>query len=258
MAGAMATLLEAAKLDFGIQAVAGAVAIAMKTEKWYDLTGGSTFALCTALAYIRSPGHVRQLVQTSCVTIWAARLSGFLFLRVLHAGEDKRFKLARNNPKLFAFYWFLQGVWIFVSLLPTLLMLSKTQDHGIQTRDLIGWGMWAAGFLFESIADYQKFVFRKNAANADKFIRHGLWSTSRHPNYFGEILLWSGLFVSASSSFDSPAEWLSVVSPAFVTFLLTKVSGIPILEKMGRKKFGSDPAYQTYLQSVPLLIPSFF
>merc|ERR1712004_50407 len=248
-------LTKSAALDFGIQWGLFAIAAALKTEKFYDLAGSSTFLL---LAYQSLQwGHTfytRQKIQTGAVAIWASRLGLFLFNRILQDGQDTRFEKIRGDPKRFFIAWTLQGMWVFLTLLPTLILNGKREDKPLATRDYVGWGMWATGFLFEVLADYQKSQFKADPANKGQFIRSGLWGISRHPNYFGEILAWSGLFLSASSVMHG-WEHLSIVSPLFVTFLLTKVSGIPMLEKAGLKRWGTDPAYQQYLKSTAVLIP---
>ncbi|KAG7153786.1 Zinc finger protein 362-like [Homarus americanus] len=126
----------------------------------------------------------------------------FLFTRIVKAGKDRRFDKTRANPVRFFYAWTLQGVWVLVTILPSLLAVLSPRQRPVGTRDYIGWGIWAMGFLIEVVADYQKTVFKNNPANKDKFINTGLWALSRHPNYFGEILLWFGLYVSASSTFS--------------------------------------------------------
>ena len=159
------------------------------------------------------------------------------------------------------------------------MMLQRKQPT-LNAQDWLGWTMWTVGFATEVMADYQKSQFRSDPSNAGKFINTGLWSISRHPNYFGEILLWFGLFVSASSSYTKwwylikevasfslsinffsvyiqSREYLSIMSPMFLTFLITKMSGIPPLESYGAKKWGHLPEYQAYLEKTPVLIPFF-
>lgn len=114
--------------------------------------------------------------------------------------------------------------------------------------------MWVFGFLFEVIADHQKSRFKSNPDNAGKFINEGLWSLSRHPNYFGEILMWSGLYLSSTSVLKG-WEHISVISPVLLSYLLTRVSGIPLLEKAGMKKWGDQPDYQEYIKNTAKLIP---
>ena len=121
----------------------------------------------------------------------------------------------------------------------------------------LGWtgcGVWLIGFAIEVVADAQKSSFKSDPSNQGHFIRTGLWAWSRHPNYFGEIVLWIGMFVTCSVDFKN-SQWVAILSPLFVVFLLTKVSGIPMLEKRSDEKFGDDPAYIAYRDSTSVLIP---
>lgn len=245
-----------AVVDFGIQWACWAVAALLKTEKFFDLTGSATFLLLTYLSLkLGGTFYPRQKIQSSLIAAWAIRLGAFLFSRVLKDGKDGRFDKVRGNPKLFWIYWTIQGAWVFITLLPTLTLNNKKQDRPVSTRDYVGWGLWALGFFFEVLADYQKSAFKSNPDNAGKFIHHGLWSISRHPNYFGEILMWTGLFISASSVMSKPAEYATVISPLFVIFLLTKMSGIPILERQAAKRWGEDALYKAYVKNTAKLIP---
>ncbi|KAG9333999.1 hypothetical protein JZ751_009315 [Albula glossodonta] len=178
-------------------------------------------------------------------------------------GHDRRFNNVRDNPGMFFVYWTVQALWVYMTLLPTLILNSERRDEPLGPRDYIGWGIWGLGFATEAIADQQKWNFKRDPDNAvripffgdlGKFIQSGLWAYSRHPNYLGEILQWSGLFLSASSVMRG-AQHLSVVSPLFVWFLLRHVSGIPILEQQALKRWGSDPAFQNYIRDTPLLWP---
>ncbi|XP_064647603.1 uncharacterized protein LOC135500230 [Lineus longissimus] len=248
-------LVRTAAVDFGIQWVLWVVAAALKTEKFYDLAGSGTFLLLAYQALqwggTRFP---RQSIQSDMVMVWAFRLGAYLFTRILKEGKDRRFNGVRDNPGKFFMFWTIQGVWIFVTLLPTLIMHSKKRDTPVGLRDYTGWSMWLIGFLIEVIADYQKSAFRNNPDNEGKFIQNGLWSISRHPNYFGEILLWFGLYISASSTF-SKYEYLSVLSPVAVAFLLNNVSGVPLLEASAKRRWGTDPGYIAYKRRTPSLIP---
>ena len=182
------------------------------------------------------------------------RLGLFLFIRVIKDGGDKRFDKAKTDFTTFLVFWTLQGLWVFITLLPTLLLNASEHNPPLGARDFIGWTMWLAGLTIEAMADMQKSSFKADLANKDKFISSGLWSISRHPNYFGEILLWFGLYLSASSALKG-WKLFSVLSPVAVYLLITKVSGIPILERNGLKKFGHLPEYKNYLRSTPELIP---
>ncbi|BFZ01299.1 hypothetical protein BsWGS_04338 [Bradybaena similaris] len=248
-------LIKAAVLDFGIQWLCWAVAAALQTEKFYDLAGSCTFVILMLVTLNQNVNiHIRQKVNSGMVVTWAFRLGMYLFSRILKEDGDKRFKAVRSKPGIFWVYWTIQGVWIMTTLLPTLIVNTKKDNSQLKTRDYIGWGLWSLGMLLEVVADYQKSQFRSNPNNADKFITSGLWSISRHPNYFGEILVWLGLYISASSTLKG-WEHISIISPIFLTYLLTKVSGIPLLESAAQKKWGSVPQYQAYVQNTAVLVP---
>ncbi|MCL4126109.1 UNVERIFIED_CONTAM: hypothetical protein GTU68_044334, partial [Idotea baltica] len=146
------------------------------------------------------------------------------------------------------------GIWVFVNLLPSLLCITNPRQKELGWRDFTGWALFIVGFLIETVADYQKSSFRNEKANQDKFISSGLWSLSRHPNYFGEVLLWFGLYVSASSVFQS-WQFLTVFCPVLEYLLISKLSGVPFLEGYALKKWGTSPKYQEYLRNTPVLVP---
>ncbi|ELT87489.1 hypothetical protein CAPTEDRAFT_113160 [Capitella teleta] len=248
-------LVKSAVLDVGIQWALFVVAAALKTEKFYDLAGSSTFLLLAIQSLRWGNGFfLRQRVQTGMVVTWATRLGFYLFSRILQDGGDKRFDKVRNVPSTFFVYWTIQAVWVFVTLLPTLILNSKKSDQELTKRDYAGWTLWAIGFVFEALADHQKSVFRANPENAGRFIQSGLWGISRHPNYFGEILMWLGMYLSASTTFRG-WEHLGVISPIFVTYLLTKVSGIPLLERMAMQRWGDNPLHAEYVRNTAVLVP---
>merc|ERR1712045_887489 len=241
-------------VDMGIQWVAWGFSAALKTERFYDLTGSATFIALSYLSQQWSKGFNRQTIQSNMVMAWAFRLGSYLFIRILKDGKDKRFDKVRDNPARFFSFWTIQGVWVFVTLLPTLMLNNEKIDKPLGKQDYLGWALWATGMFFEVVADYQKTAFRNDPSNQGKFITTGLWSLSRHPNYFGEITLWFGIYLSCSSTFRG-VQYLSVISPLFICFLLTRVSGVPLLEKSGMKRWGELPAYKKYLEDVPVLIP---
>lgn len=253
-------LLKTAVADVSIQWTGFAIGWILKTEKFYDLAGSSTFLYLTWASLIwakrssKAAWFPRQTIQNSCVSIWAIRLGTYLFSRILQDGEDRRFRRAKESMPLFFTFWTVQALWVFLTLLPTLILNMKNQDKTLTAKDYIGWGIWGIGFLTEMIADFQKSRFRSDLDNRGKFITTGLWSLCRHPNYLGEILMWAGLFLPASSVM-SENEYYSVISPFFVAYLLTKVSGIPLLERHADKKWGALPEYQRYKTTTAKLIP---
>jgi steroid 5-alpha reductase family enzyme len=240
--------------SLGINWVGWAISAFFHTEKFYDLTGSATFIMLSHFSHSRSAMTSRQNVTSYMVFAWACRLGTFLFMRILKDGKDNRFDKARDDPSMFFKFWTVQALWVWVTLAPTFLLNTERRNPPLDTRDYIGWAIWGGGFIMEVVADMQKSVFKTNPDNAGKFIQSGLWSISRHPNYFGEISLWFGLYLSSSSVFRG-AQYLSVLSPVFVMLLITKLSGIPMLEKAGMKKWGMTAEYQKYLEDVPVLIP---
>ena len=143
-----------------------------------------------------------------------------------------------------------------MTLLPTLMMLTQRLQPSLNYQDGLGWTLWMVGFAIEVLADHQKSQFRSHPTNHEKFISTGLWSRSRHPNYFGEILLWYGLFITASSTFTKWYQYLSILSPTFVYLLITRKTGIPLLERYGQRKWGHTGNYKKYLRETPVLIPT--
>ena len=251
-------LLTTLALDFGIQWALWAFAAFFQTEKFYDLAGSSTFVFLTLLTlrwrHKTSKVYLRQLVQSGCVTAWALRLGLFLFHRVFQVGKDSRFNKVRGNPRLFWIYWTVQGLWVWVTLLPTLILNTSAKDEKLTWKDYLGWSLWFIGFVLEVEADRQKSQFRADPANKGKWISSGLWSLCRHPNYLGEIVMWASLFLPASSVMSGHQYW-SVISPMSVVYMLTRLSGIPILEKQGLRRWGHLAEYQKYRQNTAALVP---
>lgn len=253
-------LLKAALVDVSIQWVGFAVSSYTKTEKYYDLTGLSTFFYLTWATLIWSKRRyavawtTRQLVQNVCVSLWAFRLGTYLYSRVLSTGKDRRFAKAKEDPSLMFTFWTMQAVWVWISLWPTMIVNTARTRKPLHCRDFIGYGLFFTGFLIETISDYQKRQFRSLPENKDKFIQSGLWSISRHPNYFGEILLWAGLYLPASSVM-ARRQWISIISPIFIGFLITQISGVPLLEKHADQKWGASTVYQEYKANTAKLVP---
>ena len=240
-------------LIFSIQWISFIPAYIFQTEKFFDLTGSITY-LTTVLAalYITDSGKIADYVIVSCVVIWAIRLGSFLFMRIHKAGEDRRFREIKTNFTRFFMTWTLQGMWVSMCLLCVLTALSSYSGIIMNNVFYIGLLIFVIGFIIEVIADHQKTVFRKDINNKDKFISTGLWSYSRHPNYFGEILLWFGVAIMSFSSLQD-LQHLTLISPIFVYVLLVYISGIRILENQGDKKWGHLDSYKEYLKNTPRL-----
>eukprot|EP00668_Euglena_longa_P044184 GGOE01058788.1.p1 GENE.GGOE01058788.1~~GGOE01058788.1.p1 ORF type:complete len:304 (-),score=99.18 GGOE01058788.1:128-991(-) len=230
-----------------------------RSEKFYDASGSATHLLLIVLASLQHPlRHPRQVVCAMLATIWATRLGSFLFTRILRDGRDDRFTRLKKNTLLFAGAWTLQAVWVFIILLPVLVVNDQLLDpmaNALNLVDAAGWVLWWCGFVVEVVADAQKGAFKANPANQGKFITTGLWAYSRHPNYFGEILMWCAMVAACCSSFVRPLHWLALLSPGFTAFLLLKVSGVPMLDAAAARKWGARPEYQHYMMHTSLLIP---
>lgn len=195
------------------------------------------------MARIAGFGKLKQIRQSSC-SLGLYKVS-FQFFTC---------RIPFLNPSC----CFFAGVWVLMTLMPTLLANLRAVDSSgsqLDWRQKLGWSLFAVGFFIEALADHQKSNFRANPENAGRFISSGLWSIVRHPNYLGEIVLWSGLGLAALPSLRGLERWSTLLSPVFITLLLTSVSGIPMLEKSGIKRWGSDPNYQLYLRNTPRLLP---
>ena len=240
-------------LIFCIQWISFIPAFIFQTEKFYDLTGSITYltTVFTAL-YITDSGNISDYVIVSCVAIWAIRLGSFLFMRIHKAGEDRRFRDIKPNFTRFFMTWTLQGMWVSMCLLCVLTALSSYSGIIVNNIFYIGLMIFISGFIIEVLADHQKTVFRKNIDNKDKFISSGLWAYSRHPNYFGEILLWLGIAVMSFSSLKG-FQYFTLISPIFVYILLVYISGIRMLENQANKKWGHLDSYKEYLKNTPRL-----
>lgn len=226
-----------------------------QTDKLTDATYGATFILITWFLYLSLPTTtLLHTITTLLVTLWAIRLITYLAIRIHKMGRDKRFDQMRTKPLSFLEFWLLQGLAVWVILLPTIHLLAQVQNPTINYVSIIGILVFTTGLTIESLADWQKFKFKLNPNNKDKWTDTGLWRYARHPNYFGEMLCWWGIFILVLP-FLSGLSWLTISSPIFITILLRYVSGIPPLEKRYREKFASIPKYQQYLNSTNLLLP---
>ena len=224
------------------------------TEHFFDLTGSLTYLAVVALTLL-SRGSVTpySLLVAAMVTAWALRLGAFLVARVRAAGSDSRFDAMKYRFAWFLMTWTLQGLWVLLTAGAALAAITSPEDRQIDAFALLGVALWAFGFGIEVTADEQKRRFRARPENLDRFITTGVWARSRHPNYFGEILLWFGVAVAA---FPSLSGWsmVTLVSPLFVWLLLTRVSGVPLLEAAADRRWAGNPEYEAYKASTPVLL----
>ena len=240
-------------LIFLIQWVSFIPAYFFQTEKYFDLTGSITYLFSvSALLNITGTTKITDIIVVFCVAVWAVRLGLFLFNRIVKDGEDKRFRNIKPNFTRFFMTWTLQGTWVSMCLLCVLTALSSTNGIIHSYLFYVGLFVFNIGFLIEIVADNQKTIFRNDKKNKDKFITTGLWKYSRHPNYLGEIILWFGISVMSFSSLEN-LQFLTLISPIFVYFLLVYVSGVRMLEDSGKKKWGHLDSYKKYINNTPTI-----
>lgn len=258
LVGTAMHLEKLAGLSLAINWLVGlAHALPNNSEKFFDATGSVTYlTLISCATYFSTTHKLRQILDSLMVAVWCIRLGSFLLSRILRDGKDSRFDEMKKSSVRFLGVWTLQAVWCFLVSSPVLVVISSESCATSPTPyDFAGWSIWVCGFIFEVAADRQKDVFRADPANHKKFITTGLWAYSRHPNYFGEIMMWAGLCVSASSCLQQ-WEWLAWMSPLTTWLLLMKVSGVPALEAKGKNTWGGQPAYEWYMAKTPCIVPA--
>lgn len=242
-------------MAFIIQWIVFIPAFINQTERFFDLTGSITYISVMTIAVLLSPSaDPRAMLLLLLVCVWAIRLGSFLFKRIRADGHDGRFDQIKVSLPRFFMVWSLQGLWVSFTVAAALAAVTSETKLGLELFAWLGLLVWIIGFAIEVIADEQKRRFRQVAENKGKFIKTGLWSWSRHPNYFGEIVLWIGIAIIAFPVL-SGWQWLTLISPIFVTFLLTRVSGVPLLEARADKKWGGQADYEAYKANTSVLIP---
>jgi steroid 5-alpha reductase family enzyme len=241
-------------LALAVNAAFFAVAAIRRTDVVTDLSYSLTFALLAVTLPFTGAGEPLQLAASLLVLVWAARLGTYLFRRILRMKVDHRFDGMRDRPLRFARFWLLQAIAVAVIMLPVTYLLDRESAPGLSAWAVAGGATWLAGLVLEAVADRQKSAFKARDENRGRFITTGLWRYSRHPNYFGELLVWWGLFLYAVPFLDG-AAFAVVIGPVFITLLLLFVSGIPLLERSADEKHGHDPAYREYKRRTSILVP---
>ena len=227
----------------------------LKTEKLYDLIGSTTYVIVALIAYLSVDNKTStDTILFLFIIIWGTRLGTYLFKRIQRDSEDVRFKKAKRNFFWFLQYWMGQALWVSITSCAAVIAILKPESDTLNFYGFIGIMIWILGFTLEVIADLQKNNFKKSHNTSQNFISSGLWSKSRHPNYFGEITLWFGMYIISLSSF-SGLEYLTIISPIFVYILLTRMSGINMLEKIADQRYGHLEDYLEYKEKTPLLVP---
>ena len=232
------------------------VAFTLKTDKVTDLSYSLSFIAIAPFLLVANGMNfsLQQLMVTLAIVVWGIRLGTYLFSRILITKTDARFDDKRNNPKKLIAFWVLQITAVWLIMMPYAFYLTSRVVGNMSLVSYLGFTVFTAGMIIESVSDYQKFVFKKQAENRNKWMDRGLWSWSRHPNYFGEMLVWWGLF-AVVFPYLTGFKILALIGPVFITLLLLFVSGIPLLEKSAIKKYGNNPDYLSYRDTTSLLIP---
>ena len=255
MLGGMPLFALSVGLAFVIQWLVFIPAYFMQTEKYFDITGSITYISITLAAlFFSADADARSMLLAVLVVIWAVRLGTFLFSRIQKAGKDDRFDEIKPSFVRVLNVWTIQGLWVTFTAAAALVAITSTHRKELDLFAVIGFLVWILGFGFEVVADSQKGRFNADPKNKGKFIQTGLWSRSRHPNYFGEIVLWLGVAIIALPVLQG-WQWVAMISPIFVTLLLTRVSGVPLLEKKSDAKWGGQKDYEEYKKNTPVLIP---
>lgn len=231
----------------------------LRFDKVTDFAGTTNFLLLAIVTLtVGGTYSTRQIVISTCVFIWGARLCAFLLYRIILWGEDRRFDDKRNNLGRLAVFWILQAIWVWTVSLPVTIVNSKTeaQTKGIVALDWVGWCVFAVGLILEATADQQKLIYKQKEESKGRWTDVGVWSWSRHPNFFGEMIIWWGLYLSAVNQFEG-GEHAAIASPIFITLLLMFVSGVPILEQNMDKRYGAREDFKLYKRrtSVLFMIP---
>ncbi|MGD1009834.1 MAG: DUF1295 domain-containing protein [Candidatus Aminicenantales bacterium] len=232
------------------------LALFRKDNSLADVAWGLGFILLAGLTLVRQNEYAARQILVSClVLLWGIRLSLHIFSRILKRGEDPRYAAWRAKwgrsfvPRSYLQIFLLQGVFLLVTSLPVVLVNSSPQK-GLGAPDLAAALVWLAGFVFETAADRQLVLFKKDPANRGKIMTSGLWRYTRHPNYFGEAVMWWGIFGLALSTRNG---WMTAASPLLITFLLRFVSGVPLLEK----KYLGNAEFEEHARRTNALVPGF-
>lgn len=239
-------------VSLAIQAVLFAFAAAFRTDKVTDLSYGLTFIVLAGWLVSRQAPGPAALALAAMVMAWGARLAGYLFFRILVIGRDARFDGIREHFWPFFRFWLGQGIAVWVIMLPVTMWFSA--PAGNSALMLVGGAVWLAGLVIETVADAQKFAAKRRPGGSARWVDTGLWAHSRHPNYFGELLCWWGIWIFVAPGLGAWSV-VALIGPLSITWILLKVTGIPTLEASAQRKWGDDPDYQAYVKRTRRLMP---
>lgn len=241
----------------GINVVMFIPAFIWKTDKLTDISYAVTFVVIALYGLLVGGATSHKILLFAMIVLWGARLGAYLLIRIWKTGRDKRFDDKRNHFWKFLGFWLLQGVTVWMVMIPTIFFMHTESLH-ITWLSITGLVVWGLGLVLETVADYQKYTFINNPDNQGKWIQSGVWSFSRHPNYLGEIMVWIGVYAFTVCSLMTHQKLIGLASPIFIATLIIFVSGIPLLEQSADKRWGNDPSYQAYKKRVGVLLPNIF
>lgn len=252
----IATLITSLVVSIVINMAMFVVAFILRSDKLTDISYAVTFVVIALVSFLQTELSWYFTILFGMVAVWASRLGGFLLYRVIKTGKDSRFDGMRENFFKFAKFWIAQALTVWILMIPFVLAFNSSRTvESITFIGILGCIVWLVGFISETTADIQKMIFTSSPKNKGNWISSGLWAYSRHPNYFGEILIWVGIYLFVFSILTPLQTVIGLVSPAFIMTLLLFVSGIPILEKSADKKWGDDKEYQEYKKRTSVLVP---
>ena len=241
-------------IAFGVNIAVFIPSYLARTDHYYDLTGSITYLTVTAIALATAEVRdTRTVIVALLIFVWAGRLGSFLFRRVRKSNGDRRFDKIKHSWIRFLMAWMLQGLWVTLTAGAALAAMTSGSKTSFGVLGIVGLAIWAIGFGIEAVSDSQKTAFKNDPSNDGKFINVGLWRWSRHPNYFGEITLWTGMAIMVLPAL-SGWQYATLISPVFVFVLLTRISGVPMLERRADKKWGGQPDYEAYRAATPELM----
>lgn len=230
------------------------ISLITKRNDVADIAWGLGFILLTWCSFfIAAKYGTRGILTGLLISIWGIRLAWHIHTRNKGKDEDYRYLAWRKQwGKWFLLrsyfqVFILQGFFLYLIISPV-LRINKSEDTPLIWLDILGLTIWLIGFYFEAVGDAQLVRFKKNAANKGKLLQDGLWAYTRHPNYFGEVVQWWGIGIIAVSVKDG---WMGMIGPLTITFLILKVSGIPMLEK----NMESHPDFKNYKEKTNAFFP---
>lgn len=252
----MHPLLIALCLSILINFIAFLIAYKKQTDHLTDATYSLTFIVLACYFLFRNDSlSLMKVLLATLICVWAIRLGSYLFMRIRSMGVDKRFDEMRPHWNRYIKFWILQAVSVWIIAIPFILGLTYHEETTIiRFIQVLGLVIWLLGFIIETLADYQKSVFKNKAGNQNMFMSSGLFSIIKYPNYLGEIMVWVGIFIYVLPLL-SGLEYLAIVSPVWIIVLLLFISGIPLLKKQADKKYGHLEAYQVYSSKTKKLLP---